>query len=305
MTIVVLTPNPAIDVTYRIDKQVIGKTHRVREAFYRPGGKGLNVARVLETAGRPTLSILPLGGVAGAQLMKAAESLQLDLRAIPIHGETRTTVTIIDDIHDPTLFTEPGPTVTADEWATLTSELHAVIATASALVVSGSFPPEAPVFMMTDWVHAARARGLPTVVDVSGEALLHAARAGAICKPNRDEIIAATGLETERESADVLLNLGAEAVIVSNGAFGITAYERTAITHQVAVPELAGNPTGAGDAATAGYLLSLLSGQSMSARLATACAFGAASLLAPVAGEIDRNVAQQFLCDLLAKSEEQ
>ncbi len=50
---------------------------------------------------------------------------------------------------------------------------------------------------------------------------------------------------------------------------------------------LAGNPTGAGDAAVAGLLSALVEGLPWPDRLARAAALAAAAVLAPVAGEFD------------------
>lgn len=55
--ILTVTPNPAIDVTYRVHRLDLGSVHRVREVVTRAGGKGLNVARVLHRLGSPCAAV--------------------------------------------------------------------------------------------------------------------------------------------------------------------------------------------------------------------------------------------------------
>ena len=63
--ILVVTPNPAVDTTYRVAEQRVGESHRVLEVAQRPGGKGINVSRGLAALGHESVNILPLGGATG------------------------------------------------------------------------------------------------------------------------------------------------------------------------------------------------------------------------------------------------
>ena len=66
MTIHCITPNPAIDVTYTVDTVVLQKVNRVREVAHRPGGKGVNVARLADAHGSaPVATYGFLGGTEG------------------------------------------------------------------------------------------------------------------------------------------------------------------------------------------------------------------------------------------------
>lgn len=51
--IVTLTPNPAIDQTYRVPRLAPGASHRVEAPRRRAGGKGVNTAAVLAQTGVP------------------------------------------------------------------------------------------------------------------------------------------------------------------------------------------------------------------------------------------------------------
>jgi 1-phosphofructokinase family hexose kinase len=308
--IVVVTPNPAVDVTYRVDEQRVGTTQRVRSVDRLPGGKGLNVARVLAAEGVETHSVLPLGGASGVWVADAVAALGLAATAVPVPGETRTTVTVVDDHAHPTMFGEPGPSVPPAAWAAVDEAVRALLPTADALVVSGSLPVGTAAEVVSPWITDAVAAGVLVVADCSGPALLAAADAGAtVCKPNREELAEATGLPDERDGALALLDRGAGMVVVSRGADGIAAHTRTEVVEVGAVPGVTGNPTGAGDAATAGLVLALTRDTTgydgpdapdravLTTALRTAAAFGAAAVLRPVAGEVDRAAVHRFLTD--------
>jgi 1-phosphofructokinase family hexose kinase len=315
--ILIVTPNPAVDVTYRVARQRVGTTQRVLDVARRPGGKGLNVGRVLDAVGIPSRAVLPLGAAAGRWIADGLDALGLAHVDIAVTGETRTTVTVVDDVEHPTMFGEPGPEVTTDEWIAVTDVIGQQLdGDVEFLVVSGSLPHRADPGVVADWVAAARMRGVPSLVDCPGGALLAAADAGAtICKPNRDELLEATGADDERSGALQLLDRGAGTVVVSRGADGLAAHTRTGVTEVRAVPGVSGNPTGAGDAATAGLLAALLRGSADGptspttptptpstprvdhAALRSAAAFGAAAVLRPVAGEVDVDAVRRFLAD--------
>lgn len=328
--ILVVTPNPAVDVTYRVAEQRIGETQRVLEVQRRPGGKGLNVGRVLAATGVPTHAVLPLGGDGGRWIAHALDDLGIAHTDVAVRGETRTTVTVVDDLAHPTMFGEPGPVLSPGEWDTVTTAVETLLdgdggdvgdtrgtadaPPAAALVVSGSLPRDTDPAVVARWVTAARRRGVLSVVDCSGTALLAAASAGAtICKPNHEELLEATGADDERSGALRLLGLGATVVVVSRGSDGIAAHTAEHVLEVPAVPGVSGNPTGAGDAATAGLvgvLVDVLVGAGLPGpdggvpapddatlfrALRSAAAHGAAAVLQPVAGVVDPADVQRFL----------
>ncbi|QQD76111.1 1-phosphofructokinase family hexose kinase [Curtobacterium sp. YC1] len=316
--ILVVTPNPAVDVTYRVAEQRIGETQRVLEVQRRPGGKGLNVGRVLAALDVPSRAVLPLGGTAGRWIADALDALGLAHTDVAVAGETRTTVTVVDDAAHPTMFGEPGPALDPLEWDAVAAAVDELLDGADVLVVSGSLPGGTDPAVVACWVTAARAHGVRTVVDCSGPALLAAATAGVtVCKPNREELLAATGTDDERTGALHLLARGAAVVVVSRGSDGIAAHTAEHVLEVPAVPGVSGNPTGAGDAATAGLVRALVTDEDGTAlheqddtgryggtplddatllrALRSAAAHGAAAVLQPVAGEVDPADVHRFL----------
>ncbi|MEW2504421.1 1-phosphofructokinase family hexose kinase [Amycolatopsis sp. NPDC047767] len=290
--IVVVTPNPAVDVTYRVARHEPGETNRVLEVQRRPGGKGLNVARVLAGLGVEVLALLPLGGEAGRWV---AGELTVPHEVSPLAGETRTTVTVVGEGH-PTVYTEPGPETSEAEWAAFAELLGRRLAGSDLLVVSGSLPRGARAGLLGDWVRAAHEAGVRVLADVSGPALLEAANAGAdVVKPNLAELLEATSTVDETAGAAELARRGAGLVVVSRGAEGIAAHTAEQLLEIPAIRGVTGNPTGAGDAATAGLAQALVDGVPLDRALRRAAALGAAAVLRPVAGEVDLEAYRRFL----------
>jgi tagatose 6-phosphate kinase len=294
--VVVVTPNPAVDVTYGVADQTPGESHRVTAVERRPGGKGVNVARALLALGHEPVNVLPLGGGSGDWIRTALADLGLEASVTPVAGMTRTCVAITDPHGHPTVYNEPGPAVSPAEWQALTADTARLLGDAQLLVVSGSLPAGTDSTLIGSLVAVAKAADVPVLLDVSGASLTAAARAGAdILKPNAQELLEATGETDLFAAVAALRSLGAGLVVVSRGTDGLVAVDHRGSYSAPAVPGVTGNPTGAGDAATAGLAAALLDGLPVADALDWAAALGAAAVLRPVAGEVDLDAFHRFL----------
>ena len=285
--IVTVTPNPALDLTYHLSHLEAGGSNRVAQPSARAGGKGINVARVLQKLGHPTLSVAPLGGPLAARIHSDCAASGLPLEAVSIAGHTRQTITIVDGRSNATVLNEAGPDLSQPEWTELLSTVERKLVGAAALVVAGSLPGSTPPTMISEFVSLAHRQGVPCVVDTSGEALICAAVAQAdVVKPNLAELRQATGIENIEEASTALLEAGALRVVVSQGEDGLTAHDATLHWHVGGLPVQQGNPTGAGDAAVAGLALAVATKMAWSEGLRLACALGAAAARQPTAGAV-------------------
>lgn len=282
--ILTVTPNPALDITYDVDALIPGATHRVRTVRERAGGKGVNVARVLHQRGRETLVAAPVAGPTGERLGAELAAAGVPTRLVDLGaGDTRRSVTVVAD-GEATVFNEPGPIVDETGWWRLLDAVGDVHAEAA--VLSGSLPPGLPPGAYADLCR----RLVPTrcLVDTSGPALLAAARAGAaVLKPNAHELHEATGEPGLLDGARHLLALGARAVVVTCGGDGMVAVTDAGAWRARLAETLAGNPTGAGDAAAAALAAGLADDLPWPERLREAIAWSAAAVPVPHAGEVD------------------
>jgi len=293
--VVCLTPNPAWDVTYGVDRLDPGQTLRVRSAAARAGGKGVNVARVVRALGGDSVALAPVGGLLGPAFAADLEAAGQPACLVPVAAGLRQAVAVVprragpDDGGHPTVLNEPGASLTDDEWALVVRTAVGLAADRPVVTVSGSLPPGTTQARFAGLVRALREVGSPVHVDVSGPGLLWAAEAGAeLLKPNRAELAEATGTHDLSEGVVALQRLGARDVVVTDGEHGLAAFERgsagPAARARLDAP-VQGNPTGAGDAAMAALALSV--GRPWVERLALTVATSAAAVLRPVAGEVD------------------
>ncbi|MFC6356983.1 1-phosphofructokinase family hexose kinase [Luethyella okanaganae] len=290
--IVTVTPNPAVDMTWRVPRIELGDSHRVPSGVVRAGGKGLNVARVVHGEGRAVLAITTVGGPTGAELAAELTESGLPHRLVPVAAPTRRSIALYDDAHDETtIFNELGENPGAEEWQTLTGAVAASLTDARCLVGSGSLPHGASTDFYPTLVRLASERGIPSIVDTSGPGLIEAARAGAsLLKPNRHELVDATGDDDPIRAARTLLSLGAGLVLLSLGVDGMVAIstdDQSRVIRARLPHPLHGNPTGAGDAAVAASAVAIADGVTDPEQLLRAAtAWSAAAVLMPLAGEI-------------------
>ena len=64
--IVTVTMNPSIDISYLLDHLKLDTVNRTSQVTKTPGGKGLNVTRVINDLGGDVIAIGVLGGFNGA-----------------------------------------------------------------------------------------------------------------------------------------------------------------------------------------------------------------------------------------------
>jgi tagatose 6-phosphate kinase len=290
--ILTVTLNAALDVTHRIDRLRPQGSNRVRAAAERAGGKGVNVSRVLHALGHPSVVTGLVGGLTGQAIRAELAAAGLTDRMLPIAGESRRTVAVVEEnIGDTTILLEPGPVVEVEEWARFLDHFDELLPEATAVVLSGSLPRGVPDDAYACLLGLAHARGVPAVLDADGTALRAGLPVGpALIKPNADELASATGLTDPAAAARALRAAGAGAVVASLGADGLIAVTPQGSWRARSPERLAGNPTGAGDAAVAALTLGLVTGAPWPDRLAEAVALSAAAVAAPLAGDFDPDV---------------
>ncbi|MFC0599980.1 1-phosphofructokinase family hexose kinase [Streptomyces palmae] len=295
--ILTVTLNAALDITYQVPRFQPRRSHRVSEVLERPGGKGLNVARVLAALGHEAVVTGFAGGGTGAALRRLlAEVDGVTDALVPVVGATRRTIGVVDTGGEATQLNEPGPLITGTEWEEFTACYARLLRGAAAVALCGSLPPGVPVGSYARLIREAHAAHIPVLLDTSGEALRRglAARPDVV-KPNTDELAGLTGSTEPLRAAVDTRRRGAHAVAASLGAEGMLAVTATGAWRAAPPRRLTGNPTGAGDSAVAGLLSGLVEGESWPDRLARAVALSAATVRAPVAGEFDRATYEELL----------
>ncbi len=307
-TILTVTLNPAIDVTYRVAGLAVGETVRVASVRSRAGGKGVNVAAVARHLGGDSRVLALTGRAEPDEFRAGLDRLGLPHRLVPALETVRRTVAVVADDGVTTSLQERGAAVAAGTRDEVVAAFRAELAAGvGAVVVSGSVPPglgdEVPARLAVLGAEA----GVPVIADVSGAALRAAATTGSVLVPNRAELAELFGKRLDVVAAGrQLVRDGAAAVVATLGEDGVVAVTAGHEFRVRPVERVVGNPTGAGDAAAAALARHLAAAGGVSevdwpAALADVVATSAAAVLCPVAGEVDLEARAGWLDALAVK----
>ncbi len=297
--VVTVTPNPSIDRTIALGGPLTrGAVHRVQSVSDEPGGKGVNVARVLTLAGIDACAVLPASP--DDPFLSVLSPTGVGYAAVPVTGVVRTNVAVTENDGTTTKLNEPGAGLDAASVTALTDAVLTRAAGAQWVVMSGSLPPGMP----ENWYAevAALLRELPckVAVDTSEGPLAALAAdferaAPNLIKPNSEELASLSGADPEQleravqhgdpeavvAAATELMNRGVGAVLATLGAAGAVLVNGTGAWMAAAPPITPRSTVGAGDSSLAGYVRAAIGGAEEPRRLQMAVAYGSAAAALP------------------------
>lgn len=280
-----ITLNPALDRTLWVSEIKEDVSNRIiREESY-PGGKGIDVSKVLTALGVPNRALGFIAGFAGRQLEAQLIRDGTACSFIPVSGETRTNVVIHELASGrQIILNSAGPEVKPFELLEI-SDLVRKIEEPEFVSIGGSLPPRAHPEIYRKIIETAKLRGARVVLDVDREALLVGIRGKPdVIKPNIHELSALVGKKLEKmgeilEAAREINRRGVGIVLVSMGPRGILLVS-DGKAYQAVPPEVeVVNTIGAGDSSVAGFICGLASGKELSEALIWATAAGTATTL--------------------------
>ncbi|OYD69672.1 1-phosphofructokinase [Rhodococcus sp. OK302] len=297
--IVTLTANPSIDRTVQLDQPLLrGSVLRAQSTRSDPGGKGVNVARVLSAAQLEVLAILP--GNPGDPLLSALATGAIPHLGVATTGLARTNITVAEPDGTTTKINEPGAALSASTLEALAHELISRADIADWIVLSGSVPPGVHPSWYAELVAALRDHPCRVAVDTSDAPLSALAdnfphSAPDLLKPNGEELAQLTGvdghvLESAAQAGDPgpaiaaatrLVERGVGAVLATLGAAGAVLVTADGAWIATAPPIVAVSTVGAGDSSLAGYILAATAGADQAQCLRHAVAYGSAAASLP------------------------
>jgi 1-phosphofructokinase family hexose kinase len=282
--ITVLCANTGIDKTFEVEGFQIGGFHHPRRVRTAPGGKGVNVARVLRALGAEVV-LTGFAGGAPAQYIATylrREGIVPDL--VRIAEDSRLCLNILDTVRGTgTRLDEVGPLVTPTEIDQLGRKWQALMQRSSLAVISGSAPRGVPFDLYNELILLAREARVPVMLDAHDEMLRQSIDAGpTVLKPNLEELSTLCGHELSvpegvlKASRD-LLNRGVRVVLCSLGADGAIITTRDHGEWHARAPQIQEvSPVGSGDAMVAGFAAAMHQGRSLEDCVRWAIAAGAA-----------------------------
>lgn len=280
-----VTLNPALDKTAVVENLCLDTVNRIMDLRTDPGGKGINVSKMLAAWGVPSIALALLGGKTGEQIEKALQGQGISVWSQEAAGETRTNLKLIDPIQGThTDINEPGPAAQPDALEQMLARLTDALRPGDIVVLSGSLPVGAPADTYRVWGQQLKTAGARVFLDADGEALAQGVQAAPyLVKPNDAELSRLTERNL-RDPADVaragqmLLETGVDRVVVSMGGQGAVFLTSTGALHACAVPVPVGSTVGAGDSVVAALAMALDQGLDEEQTVRLTMATGAAAV---------------------------
>jgi 1-phosphofructokinase len=251
--ILTVTLNPAVDHTVRLNEPLnTGTVQRTSDVHFDAGGKGINVSKYLNELEAETIATGIFGGFLGSFIENRLTAAGIPHDFVEIDDQTRLNTTVLSNKEYKINHT--GPTVDESVIDAIVERIRSHAP--ETVVVAGSLPPSLDVEAIDRITDAGN---WETVVDVSGKNLQQLTGTYTLCKPNREELAAATGeptttLEDCFRAAETLRSSGFDRVVASLGADGAVLVTRSETLYAPALDTDVVDTVGAGDALLAGVL---------------------------------------------------
>jgi 1-phosphofructokinase family hexose kinase len=317
--IITVTLNTAIDKTLSVPNFRLGRRHRTVEQTTMPGGKGVNVARVLKTLGAPVIATGLAGGATGTRIVEQLTELSVLSDFVRIREESRTNTAVIDPTTgEQTEINERGPKVSEQEVELFVDKLLYLAKGAGTCVFAGSLPRDVDVDVYARLIRELRRLGVTTIVDTDGDPLRRSVRAEPdVITPNELEGEELVGHEFNDDEDRLLavsemIQLGAREAIMTmpDGVFARMAPAEPGgdpRLYRVRLGEGTIEPratVGSGDAFLAGFVAARYLGRPKAECLAYGVACGAESTQHLGAGLVDPDRVERLVADVEVETPE-
>jgi len=286
--IATLTLNPSLDRHVAVENLILDDTNRWVSFKREPGGKGINVSRVIKELGGETTAYGFVGGFAGKALKTILKQQGVPCDFISIKAEIRSNFIITDlKTHCQTRISAPGPRVSAAELHKLVAKVTSIKPKPRYVILAGSVPPGVPYYIYRDLIQKIKGQGITVVLDSADLWLQEGIKAKPdVVKPNVREAQTAMGVELATEediiyAVKTFISSGIGIAAISRGRDGMIIGDKDAV-YKVVPPNVDVMSTvGAGDSTVAGLVFKLSLGGSLEEASRFAVASGTAATLTP------------------------
>lgn len=252
-----ITLNPSIDYIVEVDDLKLGGLNRMNRDLKLPGGKGINVSRVLNQLGAGNTAIGFLGGFTGRFINDRLQEDQIQTDFVTIADDTRINIKLKHG--DETEINGLGPAIREEEAAQLLQKLSS-LQTGDIVVLSGSVPPSLGTDFYDRLIQVCKQTGAEFVIDTTGPALMEAlVHKPLLVKPNHHELAELFGVTIETREELVLygrklLEAGAKQVLISMAGDGALLITGSDVYHASVPKGKVKNSVGAGDSMIGGFV---------------------------------------------------
>ncbi|CAJ1193563.1 1-phosphofructokinase [Companilactobacillus paralimentarius] len=254
-----ITVNPSIDYVLQLKNLNTGEVNRTQNDVKLPGGKGINVSRIMKELNIDSTALGFIGGATGSMFEELLSQHNLKTSFTRVKEDTRINVKInATEQNEETEINGAGPVISDDEQENFMNNLNE-IGKGDIVVMAGSLCRNLNTNFYLDIAEKIQKQGAEFIIDTTGQALLDTLPLHPlVVKPNHHELadLFKVTFKDEQEIityARKLLDKGAKHVLVSmagDGALLVTkdkAYKANAPKGTVI------NSVGAGDSMIAGF----------------------------------------------------
>lgn len=252
-----VTLNPSVDYVVQVNNFALHSLNRMEKEVKYPGGKGINVSRVLKRIDVSSKALGFIGGFTGRFIQEKLEEEGIATDFIEVDGDSRINIKLKTE--QETEINGKGPVILSEQLERLIQQIGN-LQEGDVLLLAGSIPTSLPESLYKEITKECSARGVKVAVDASGKALIDVVKHRPFfIKPNHHELgelfdVEIQSIQDAALYGKKLLEMGAEHVVVSmagDGALFLAkehAYFANVPKGQVV------NSVGAGDSLVAGFL---------------------------------------------------
>jgi tagatose 6-phosphate kinase len=292
--IITVALNPAIDKVCLCEDFSLNSVNRLKEISATPGGKALNVARVINSLGHRVMIVGLIGGYTGQRIKNILQKENIASDFFEIDDESRICTTILDRKNNTyTQANEMGPFINQKDYDYFFDKYKTIIKTADIIVCSGSVPPGISKDVYGEMVDAANKIGKRVIIDARLHYLQKAIeKVPYMIKPNIHEIeeLVKRKLSSIDDVVHEILKLmdsGIEMVVVSmedKGAIIGNGYK----IYQAVPPKVeVKNSVGSGDSMVAGFAAAINKNYNIEKTIALGVACGTANAMEFTIGKVN------------------
>ncbi|MFD1020414.1 1-phosphofructokinase [Thalassobacillus hwangdonensis] len=274
------TLNPSIDYIMHVDHFENGGLNRATNAFYYPGGKGINVSRVMNRLGTTTTALGFTGQFTGEFIKNFLDQEGVAHQFIDTEQYTRINVKLKSDVESE--INGPGPELSNNHQSQLLNQIEQ-LTSEDILVVAGSVPSSLPEDFYNRIAAICTEKDISLAADTSGKALKQLiGEKVLLLKPNHHELgqLFDTQIESPEKAAyfaKKLVDQGAQHVIVSMGGNGAVFVDQTHAWFANVPTGSVKNSVGAGDSVVSGFLTAYTNGRTLEEAFKYGVASGSAT----------------------------
>ena len=277
-----VTLNPSIDYVIKVDKLTTGNINRVNEEHVYPGGKGINVTRILKSLDNDNIALGFVSGFTGDYIINSLQELNLKSDFIKVkEGFTRINVKVKSE--EETEINGQGPKISEEELNQFYKVIDKLV-DGDILILSGSIPSCLDERLYESIMKKVEDRDIKVIVDATKNLLLNVLKYKPfLIKPNNHELAEMFNVELNSTEdvvfyARKLKEMGAQNVLISMGKDGalLVTENDEVFASSVAKGEVI-NSVGAGDSMVAGFIAGYLKSNSYEEALRLGAARGGAT----------------------------